>query len=663
MAPRLRTGLTRTLSKSRRAIKRSLFLAAVLFVFIALAEPQAGFRWEKVTQRGNDILFAVDTSKSMATPDVKPTRLERAKLAIDSFVDHLSGDAVGLVAFAGDAFIQTPLTIDYGAFRESLAALDIGIVPRGGTNITSAIHAAQQALRARPGSDKILILVTDGEDLEGDSLAAAKAAAAQDGLKIYTVGVGSANGDLIPLPPDQGGGFLKDSAGHLVRSHLDEASLKALAAATGGSYSPLGADNAGLDTIYRAAIAPLTKHALESRAQKIYTQRFQWPLGAAILLLLLSLAVGTRRNPPRAPRAAEASLTPQVRNFAERLVVPALAGLLALTGLLHSPFAQASASASAAAAYGRGDYAAAAKDYAEAAERAPREPLAHFDAGATAYKAGSYAKAAQAFQASVNVDQSSSAKRLGDQEDAYYNLGDALYREGEKGEQSDAQQTIKTWTDSLKAYDAALELRPDDADGKFNRDLVKRKLDTLKKQEQSKNDQSKPNQSAQNQSKSDRSKSDQGKQDQSKPGQSSQPPSQANSAAAQNQSQQNQASAAANDQHGQGKQALPQTANNSPSPGGPQSAKQQPSSGAKPSPANPVEHGGQNANPARSNASGGEVGQDNDDQRTPGGMSREEARELLDSVKDAKLPPNVPSVPDALNATNIASPDEPQKDW
>ena len=249
VAPHLRAGLTQTLSAYRRALKRALLAAAVLLAFAALAQPQAGFRWETFTQRGNDILFAVDTSRSMSTPDVKPTRLERAKLAIDGFVDRLNGDAVGLVAFAGNAFIQTPLTVDYGAFRESLAALDVGIVPRGGTNITSAIHAAQEALHGRPGSDKILILVTDGEDLEGDSLAAAKAAASQDGLKIYTVGVGSANGDLIPLPQDQGGGFLKDSAGQLVKSRLDEASLEALAAATGGIYAPLGADNRGLDTI------------------------------------------------------------------------------------------------------------------------------------------------------------------------------------------------------------------------------------------------------------------------------------------------------------------------------------------------------------------------------------------------------------------------------
>ena len=138
----------------------------------------------------------------------------------------MNGDAVGLVAFAGTAFLQVPLTTDYDAFRDSVNALDTNIIPRGGTNIASAIREAQSALDQRAGSDKILILVTDGEDLAGNALVAAKAAAQQDGLKIYTVGVGTPNGDLIVLPADQGGGYVKDPAGNLVKSRLDESGLR-----------------------------------------------------------------------------------------------------------------------------------------------------------------------------------------------------------------------------------------------------------------------------------------------------------------------------------------------------------------------------------------------------------------------------------------------------
>jgi Ca-activated chloride channel family protein len=274
--------LTRSMSTGRRRFKRGLFAASIAFLFISLAEPQAGFHWEQVKRRGNDIIFAVDTSRSMLTPDVKPDRLTRAKLAIDDFVQRLDGDAVGLVAFAGSAFLQCPLTLDYDAFHESLAALDTHIIPRGGTDISSAIRAAQSALHNRAGSDKILILVTDGEDLEGDALDTAKAAFKQDGLKIYTVGVGTANGDLIPLPADQGGGFLKDNEGHFVRSRLDESALRALAQVTGGAYAPLGTSNQGLETIYAQALAPLAKHELESRTEKVYIERYQWPLAACL---------------------------------------------------------------------------------------------------------------------------------------------------------------------------------------------------------------------------------------------------------------------------------------------------------------------------------------------------------------------------------------------
>ena len=156
-------------------------------------------------RKGVEILFAVDTSKSMLTPDVKPDRLTRAKMAIDDLVNHLDGDGVGLIAFAGNAFLQCPITLDYDAFNESLDAVDTNTIPRGGTDIANAIREAQAALQNRPGSDKILVLLTDGEDLEGSAVDAAKAAA-QAGLKIYTLGVGTANGDLIPLPAESGGG-------------------------------------------------------------------------------------------------------------------------------------------------------------------------------------------------------------------------------------------------------------------------------------------------------------------------------------------------------------------------------------------------------------------------------------------------------------------------
>jgi Ca-activated chloride channel family protein len=641
VAPQLRTELTRSLSGIRTRVKRALFAASIALLFVALAGPQAGYRWEQVKRRGNDIIFAVDTSRSMTTPDVKPNRLARAKLAIDDFVNRLNGDAVGLIAFAGSAFLQTPITLDYGAFHESLAALDTHIIPRGGTNIASAIREAQAALQHRPGSDKILILVTDGEDLEGDSLAAANAAAAQDGLKIFTVGVGSANGDLIPLPADQGGGFLKDSEGHLVKSHLDESALKALAAATGGSYAPLGAENQGLDTLYQEALAPLAKHDLDSRAQKVYTQRFQWPLGAAFILLLASLMVTTRRRVAASP--SPTVLSPMVNGPpVSRFALPS-AALLGVCWLLPVHSAHASPS-SAATAYQRGDYAAAERDYAAAAASNPKQPNLQFDAGTAAYKAGEYPQAAQAFEASVNASTSGDAHRLADQEDGYYNLGNTLYREGEKTEQSDPQATIRAWTQAVKTYDAALQLRADDTDSKFNRDLVSRKLEALKKA-----------QSQQNPSPQDQPKQpSQAQQSKPQQGKGQQPKDNPGASKAQQQAGQPKQQPGGQPQDGKGQPGQPN--------GQPQQANAQPQQASgQPQPAKQNPGGTASGDQVNADSRSGQVAQAGDDQRAPGEMSRQEARQLLDSVQDEER--RAPAAPVARNGAPDTSSDDPLKDW
>jgi len=640
LAPQLRTQLTGSISHVRRTGKRVLFAAAIALLCVALAAPQAGFRWEQVQRRGNDIVFAIDTSRSMDTPDVKPTRLARAKLAVGDFVDHLNGDAVGLIAFAGSAFLQTPITLDYEAFHDSLNALDTHIIPRGGTDIASAIRETQAALHNRPGSDKILILVTDGEDLEGDALAAAKTAAQQDGLKIFTVGVGTTNGDLIPLPADQGGGFLKDADGHLVKSRLDEAALKALAAATGGSYVPLGAANEGLDAIYQQALAPLAKHELDARQHKVYTQRYQWPLGAALALLLASLMIGTRRRSPAALQARPAEARPaQARPAAQpsgRAAVTT-AALLIAAGLVSIPSAHASP-ADAVKAYQEGRFTDAAQGFSQAAQKNPQQPALQFDAGAAAYKAGAYPQAAQAFESSVNAAKSGNQKRLAEQEDAYYNLGNTQYREGQKTQQTDREGTIATWTQAVKSYTAALQLRPDDSDSQFNRDLVQRKLDELKKQPP-----------PQNQSKQDQPKQDQSKQDQSKQGQSQQ-----------NQPQQSK-SGQGQPKPDSGKPDKP----GAPQPGAPQPAAAQQPGGSQPSDTKAQQSPGQQAPapdasaPRDGNAQ--QLAQSGDDQRQPGEMSRAEARELLDSVKKDQA--RLPATPLARNGTDERTSNEPAKDW
>jgi Ca-activated chloride channel family protein len=451
VASHLRRRLTGSVSRVRRWLQRGLFAGSVLCLCAALAGPLLGYHWEKISRRGNEVVFAIDTSRSMLTPDVKPNRLTRAKLAIDDMARQLDGDGIGIVAFAGSAFIACPLTIDYGAFHQSLDAIDVHTIPHGGTNIPSAILAARAALSRRPGSDRILILVTDGENLEGDALAAAKDAAQQDGLKIYTVGVGTVEGDLIPLPSDQGAGFVRDEKGALVKSHLDEIGLTAIATGTAGAYVHLGDQGGDFEVFLRTVFGSVTKHDLIYRQQKIYNQRYQWPLTGSLMMLLASLVVGTRRSSRRrAPAVSHAVAVSAVSVVMAVLIIPT-----------------------------RSESSDQAND--QRAMSNDRAPVLEYNAGTTAYRAGQFPQATQSFQQSIKTAPASDAKRLTDQEDAYYNLGNALYRAGQQLEKAAPQEAIQKWTEAVKAYDTALQLRADDADSKYNRDFVNRKIDALQK--------------------------------------------------------------------------------------------------------------------------------------------------------------------------------------
>jgi Ca-activated chloride channel family protein len=654
----LHAQLTASFSAAKRHWKRGLFLAAVGCLFLALARPQAGFRWEEVKRHGIEVVFAVDTSRSMLTPDVKPDRLTRAKLAVDDFVSHLNGDGVGLIAFAGNAFLQCPITLDYDAFHESLEAVDTTIIPRGGTDIASAIREAQAALQNRPGKDKILILLTDGEDLEGSALATANASA-KDGLKICTVGVGTANGDLIPIPAEQGGGFVKNDSGQFVKSHLGEAGLKSIAEATGGLYASLGAQGQGLDTIYQQALAPLAKHDLASRRQRVYTERFQWPLTGSLALLLASVLVGTRRRSPR-KNQVPASVTGTVRPHL--MAQPAAAMLGAMLCL---PFNHAQAStATAEKAYQKGDFATAQREYAAAAQRDPKKPDLQFNVGTAAYKAGQFPQAAEAFQKSLDGKPSADPKRLAAQEDAYYDLGNTLYRSGQKTEPSNAQQTIQTWEQAVKTYGAALQLRANDTDAKYNRDLVQRKLDQLKKQQEQ---QQKQQQQSQQNQKQDQKQDQKNKNQQNQSGQNADQKNQQNKDQKpdqQNQSGQNsQAKNQENKDQKSGADSKPdqpkdqQQANSGSKP---DQQKQPDQQGQQPKPANGQPQGNAQAQ-AGADQHKDEAAQATDSQHEPGQMSKEDARTLLDSMKGEAR--RLPAAPVARNGNDDQRPDQPIKDW
>ena len=288
--------LTATVNWRNQKLKALLVVLALCALIFALLDPRWGYRWHEVKRKGIDIIVAIDTSKSMLTRDMKPNRLERSKLAVEELLNVLEGDRIGLIAFAGSSFLQCPLTMDYGAFAIALDALDTTIIPRGGTSITSAIKTAMDAFEGKEKKHKAIILITDGENHEGDPVKTAEEAAIQ-GIRIFCVGVGTKDGELIPLVDgNENIRFLKDRKGQVVKSKLDEATLQKIALATNGGYVRSSGTRHGLRIIYHDKIAGMEKKELESKFKERYEERYYIPVIIALQLLFLEAFIGERKR-------------------------------------------------------------------------------------------------------------------------------------------------------------------------------------------------------------------------------------------------------------------------------------------------------------------------------------------------------------------------------
>ncbi|MGA7118988.1 MAG: VWA domain-containing protein [Polyangiaceae bacterium] len=606
-AAHLLAGLTASLSSGRRHAKQAMIVAGVTLLVVSFARPQLGYRWEEVHRRGVDLLFAVDTSRSMLTRDMKPNRLERAKLAVRDLVERFPDDRVGLVAFAGTAFLQTPLTLDHAIFEQSLDALDTSVIPLGGTNVSSAIEVANKALSDEQHK-KVLVLLTDGEDLEGDALAAAEKAG-KAGLVIYSVGVGTPRGELVPVASSDGRTqFVRDEQGGLVTSRLDETLLRRIAQATGGVYRPLGESGMGLESLYKEDLSALPQSDLSARSQKVPIERYQWPLGAALLLLGIEPLVGERRR-----RFAAQSRGARIENRkrGSRLAV-AGAGFAAF--LLVSGTASASPQ-SAERAYHAGQFDRAEAEYSKAQKAAPDDTRLSFDLGDAAYRKGDFDAAAKAFETTLRSDD------LKLQSEAYYNLGNARYRIGEHAlAGNDIDATRREWKQAVSRYEGALALDSKDQEARDNLELVKRRLAELDRQQDKK--ERNQDKSAQN-PKKDKGQQNDKKQENGKGQQNDK--KQENGKGQQNdKKQENEKRQLDGEPQGQGPQSTPP----------PQSGRGDPKSAAPPD----------------SKTSAAEA------PSAPGELSKQEARALLDSLRgDLAVTPRAPHTP-VVDAA-------PRKDW
>ncbi|HUE62229.1 MAG TPA: VWA domain-containing protein [Chthoniobacterales bacterium] len=458
VSPRLLRHLAATVNRSRRILRFGLLMLGLALAIVSLARPQWGYIYEDVKRKGLDLLFAVDTSRSMLSNDVQPNRLERVKLAAQDLVNQLQGDRVGLIAFAGRAFLQAPLTIDYEAEVESVNDLDTKTIPEGGTNISEAINLALNTFGKSAAGNRALIIFTDGEELSGDALKTAKAAA-DAGVRIFTIGVGTPQGSLIPITSDDGGtAFVKDSAGQVVKSKLDEKRLREIAQATGGFYLHLDDGPRTMSQLYSQGLANMKAAEIDARLGRRPIDRYEWPLGAAMLALTMSILIGERKRVRARARVPQWS----------KIAVPATALLL----IFARP---AFGAATGLNLYREGKYNDAYKSFQEDLQSHPdssQEEKIEFDAGAAAFKMGDYNKALQSFSNALL----SSDKGL--QENSHFNLGRTLE------DRADMDQTnetaLKDLTDAASHYESTLRLNPKNEAAKANLEEVKKKIERLK---------------------------------------------------------------------------------------------------------------------------------------------------------------------------------------
>ena len=433
---------------SRRVFRALLLLLAMVGVILALAQPRYGFIEKETKQMGRDVVIALDTSKSMLATDIAPDRLTRAKLFSQDLMRILKGDRVGLIAFAGSAFLQAPLTLDYSAVTNSLDEIDTNVIPKGGTNIAAAIATAREAFGKAEGQTRALVILTDGEELDADGIAAAKQAASE-GIRIFTVGIGSTTGSLIPMRTQDGRqDFVRDASGKPVNSKLDAARLNEIAQATGGIFVSIGPDAA--KEIFQKGIEPmeLTENGVFTSRQPI--ERYQWPLGVAVFCLMLSVLPGDRRR--KVPLA------------------------LAVLTLFFTTTPMSHAGTNGLQDYMAGQFEQAGDAFEKGLQSEPDSRPLQFNAGAAAYKSGKFDQAISHFtKALLSEDK----KR---REEASYNLANSLVRTGEAAKEKEAKKTA--WKSAIEHYSEALKLNPANKFAKENHDIVNKLLKDLEKQEQ-----------------------------------------------------------------------------------------------------------------------------------------------------------------------------------
>ncbi len=471
--------LTGEKALARKRTRDLLYLTALAFLIAAAGGPQWGMDMAPVTEMNGSLVVAVDTSLSMGAKDLKPSRIENAKLMLNALADKFQDYRMGIIAFSGDAYIQCPMTTDSDAVKYFLSYLAPGILPVPGTDIASAITLAGSMLGSNAGQ-KVLVLITDGEDLEGGVDGALDSAAA-GGLKIFSVGIGRPEGELIPEAGQDGGftGYKKDRSGKTVVTRLDESVLLKIAQKTGAEYIRYGGDPEATAGEIRATVGRLSQSKTKGFGRSVYKNRYAIPLLIAFLLLLVELMFMEKGfTSPSLP----AALLKRFRKSPAALVL----SFLALSHLVTGAAVAASPESLARrgnGAYGKKDFPKAYDYYSKALAKAPKNARILFNRGAAFYRMEDYAKAAE--------DNEEAAKTPGIKSAAAYNAGNAYFK-------------LSDFPKAITKYREALIAAPGDRDAGYN--LQKALIAQKKAQNQCKN----PDQKKQDEKKQDKKQENKG---------------------------------------------------------------------------------------------------------------------------------------------------------
>ena len=463
--PQLIRQLMPDVSRWRPAVKFWLLQAALALIIVMLARPQFGTRISHEKRQGIETLIAMDISNSMLAEDVTPSRLDRCKMMVENLVDNFTDDKIGLIVFAGDAFIQLPITSDYVSAKMFLADIQPSMIRTQGTDIALAIRKAQNSFTQEENIGKAIIVITDGEDHEGGAVEAAKEAR-KKGMRVYVLGVGSDGGAPIP---DGNGGYMKDRSGNTVMTRLNQDMCRQIAQAGGGAYIHVD-NNSDAQRQLDNELAKLAKKETESTVFSEYDEQFQ-AVGILVLLLLIAeLCILECKNP----------LLRNVRFFkGKRRYSSAMTLLMLMTAMAANAQNDRDYIREGNRNFRSGKFAEAEVSYRKSIEKNPRNPQAAYNLGNALFAQKKDSAAVVAYESGVQLETSAIRKSMG-----YHNMGVVC-------------QSHKMFSEAIEAYKNALRLNPKDDEARYNLEICKK---------QQKNQQNKQNQDKQDQKKDDKGK-------------------------------------------------------------------------------------------------------------------------------------------------------------